>query len=193
LCTPAEIRTAGIDGVTVHLVEHEAWPAGIAKTGPAAVALATEQQLALPGEAGTGTPVKRLARKLLDLDREIKDIDKTITERFSDNPYARIIESLPGFGPNLGAEFLVATGGNLASFATPGRLAPYAGIVPVPRDSGRISGNLHRPKRYNRRLRRVFYMAALSSIRANGPSRQFYDRKRGERRIYGQALLVLQP
>ena len=61
----------------------------------------------------------------------------------------------------------------------------------MPRDSGRISGNLHRPKRYNRRLRRVFYMAALSSIRASGPSRAFYDRKRGERFIHTQALLAL--
>jgi transposase len=191
LCTPAEIRAVGVKGVTAHLVENQAWPAGVAKTAATAVALATEQQLALPGEAGTAALVKRLARKLLDLDREIKDIDKTITERFRDHPYARIIESLPGFGPNLGAEFLVATGGDLASFATPGRLASYAGLVPVPRDSGRISGNLHRPKRYNRRLRRVFYLAALSSIRANGPSRQFYDRKRGERLIHSQALLAL--
>ena len=47
------------------------------------------------------------------------------------------------------------------------------------------------PKRYNRRLRRVFYMAALSSIRADGPSRAFYDRKRDERLIHTQALLAL--
>ena len=191
LCAPGEIRTAGIDGVTAHLVENQAWPPGIAKTAATAVALAHQQDLALPGEAGTAALVKRLARKLLELDREIKEIDKTITERFRDHPYARIIESLPGFGPGLGAEFLVATGGTLASFATPGRLASYAGLVPVPRDSGRVTGNLHRPKRYNRRLRRVFYLAALSSIRGEGPSRQFYDRKRCERLIHPQALLAL--
>jgi len=85
----------------------------------------------------------------------------------------------------------VATGGNLAAFATSGRLASYAGLVPVPQDSGRVTGNLRRPKRYNRRLRRVFYMAAPSSIRANGPSREFYQRKRGERLIHTQALLAL--
>ena len=34
-------------------------------------------------------------------------------------------------------------------------------------------------------------MAALSSIRADRPSRQFYDRKRGERLIHAQALLAL--
>jgi Transposase IS116/IS110/IS902 family len=87
------------------------------------------------GTAGATALVKRLARRLLELDREIKDIDKTITERFREHPYARIIESLPGFGPSLGAEFLVATRGDLASFATAGRLASYAGLVPVPKDS----------------------------------------------------------
>src|SRR5208283_183029 len=76
-----------------------------------------------------------------------------------------LLESLPGFGPNLEGEFLAVTGGNLAAFVTAGRLASYAGLVPVPQDSGRISGNLRRPKRYNRRLRRVFYLAALSSLR----------------------------
>ncbi|WP_039803533.1 IS110 family transposase, partial [Nocardia araoensis] len=104
-------------------------------------------------------------RKLLDLDREIKDTDKLITTRFREHPWAAIIESLPGMGPGLGAEFLVGTGGDLANFASAGRLASYAGLVPVSRDSGRVSGNLHRPKRYNRRMRRVFFMAALSSLR----------------------------
>ncbi|WP_421844812.1 IS110 family transposase [Mycobacterium sp.] len=191
LCTPAEIRAAGTDGVTAHLANNQAWRPGIATTAATAVALANEQQIALPGQDGTTALVKRTAAKLLGLDREIKDIDKMIAERFRDHPYARIIESLPGFGPNLGAEFLVVTRGDLASFATPGRLASYAGLVPVPQDSGRVSGNLRRPKRYNRRLRRVFYLAALSSLRTNGPSRQFYDRKRGERLIHSQALLAL--
>jgi transposase len=170
LCTPAEIRAAGIDGMTAFLVENHAWPTRIAKSAATAAAL---------------------ARRLLELDREIKDIDKTITERFREHPYAHIIESLPGFGPGLGAEFLVITRGDLESFATPGRLASYAGLVPVPKDSGRITGNLRRPKRYNRRLRRVFYLAALSSLRADGPSRRFYDRKRAERLIHTQALLAL--
>jgi transposase len=191
LCTPAEIGAAGIEGVKTYLVAHQAWAPGIAKAADIAVTLANGQRLVMPGQDGTAALVKRIAAKLLELDREIKDIEKTIAERFRDHPYARIIESVPGFGPNLGAEFLVVTGGDLASFATAGRLASYAGLVPVPQDSGRVTGNLRRPKRYNRRLRRVFYLAALSSLRTTGPSRQFYDRKRGERLIHSQALLAL--
>jgi transposase len=98
---------------------------------------------------------------------------------------------MPGMGPILGAEFIVATGGDLAAFGTSARLAAYAGLAPVPRDSGRRTGNLHRPKRYHRGLRRVFYMAALSSLRARGASHAFYRRKRDERLRHSQALIAL--
>lgn len=37
----------------------------------------------------------------------------------------------------------------------------------------------------------VFYMAALSYTRTDGPSRAFYQRKRAENKIYTQALLAL--
>ncbi len=118
MCTPAELRAAGIDGVTTYLVDNGGWRPVIGKTAVAAVDAAHRQSLALPGEADTAMLVKRVARKLLDLDREIKDTDKLITTRFRAHPWARIIESLPGMGPGLGAEFLVGTGGDLANFAS---------------------------------------------------------------------------
>ncbi|MFJ9371698.1 IS110 family transposase [Nocardia sp. NPDC101769] len=191
LCTPAEIRASGIDGVATLLAENGAWAKGIDKIAATAVSAAGEQDVAVPAEAATAALIKRLAAKLLNLDREIKDLDKQIATVFRQHPHASIIESMPGMGPHLGTEFLVATGGDLATFSTSGRLASYAGLVPVPRDSGRVTGNLHRPKRFNRRLRRVFYMAALSAIRREGPSRTFYQRKRNERQVHTQALLAL--
>ncbi|TMR42261.1 IS110 family transposase [Actinomadura geliboluensis] len=75
-----------------------------------------------------------LARRLLDLDRAIRDTTKLITEGFRAHPQAEVIKSLPGVGPILGAEFIVATGGDvLAAFASSGRLAS-AGLVPVPKE-----------------------------------------------------------
>jgi transposase len=191
-CTPDEVRQAGQDGLTGYLSEHGAWRKGISSMAATAVQAAAGQTVTLPGEATTAALVKQAARKLLDLDCEIKDTGKLITSRFRDHPQAAIIESLPGMGPILGAEFLVATGGDTrAAFGSPGRLASYAGLVPVPKDSGRVTGNWRRPRRYNRALRRVFYMAALSSLKADGPSRTFYQRKRAEHRIHTQALLAL--
>jgi transposase len=189
--TPTAIRDAAPDGVAAYLREHGAWPQAIPAMATTAFDAAEAQTLRLPGEASTAGLIARLARQLLELDRQIKDTDKLITSRFRTHPHAEIIESLPGLGPILGAEFVVATGGTLTGFATAGRLASYAGLVPVAQDSGRVTGNLRRPQRYNRRLRRVFYMAALSSLRGHGPSRTFYDRKRGERLIHTQALLAL--
>ncbi|MEV0365092.1 IS110 family transposase [Nocardia fusca] len=192
VCTPAEITGAGLDGVSDHLRASGVREARISKIATAAVAAAESQDISLPGEGEAAELVKRMASKLLDLDREIKDTDKLIASRFRDHPWARIIESLPGMGPGLGADFLVETGGKLATFGSAGRLASYAGLVPVPRDSGRVNGNLRRPTRYNRRMRRVFYLAAFASLRVdNGPSRRFYDRKRAERLIHPQALMAL--
>lgn len=189
--TPHAIRDAGRDGLAGYLTEAGAWRKGIPAMVDKALAAAAMQTVRLPAEATTAALVARLARRLLDLDREIKDTDKLLTDRFRTHPQAKIIESMPGMGPILGAEFLVATGGDLAAFGTPARLAAYAGLAPVPRDSGRRTGNLHRPKRYHRGLRRVFYMAALSSLRAGGASQAFYRRKRDERLRHTQALIAL--
>ncbi len=61
----------------------------------------------------------------------------------------------------------------------------------MPRDSGRRTGNHHRPKRYNRRLRWLFYMSAQSAMMRPGPSRDYYLKKRAEGLIHTQALLAL--
>lgn len=186
--TPEAIRRAGRSRLENYLRKQGARNAGA--IADKAVAAAGGQTVRLPGEAVAAKIVADVARRLLELDNDIGDIDKTITTRFHEHPHAAIIESMPGMGPLLGAEFVVATG-DLSGFRDGGQLAAYAGLVPTPRDSGRRTGNLHRPKRYNRALRRVFYMSALSSLRVAGPSRDYYDRKRAEGRKHQQALIAL--
>jgi transposase len=191
--TPDGIRTAEAGGLSAYLAEHGAWAKGIPSMVDKALAAAAEQTVALPGESVTAPLVARLARQLLELDREIKDLGKQLGERFAEHPSSGPITSVDGFGPILGAQLLAGTGGDLqAAFRSSGHLAAYAGLAPVPRDSGRVRGNLHRPQRYHRGLRRVFYLAALSAIkRPDGPSRVFYLRKRGEGKRHTQALIAL--
>jgi hypothetical protein len=50
----------------------------------------------------------------------------------------------------------------LTVFQTADRFTGVAGLAPVPRDSGKISGNNHRPRRYDRRLLSVLYLSGLS-------------------------------
>jgi len=114
-----------------------------------------------------------------------------IEAKFRQHRLAAIIASMPGFGHLLGAELLAATNGDLTSFTTADPLAGIAGLAPVPRDSGRISGNLKRPRRYDRRLLRVFYLAANNSIKTSPESRNYHDRKRSEGKCHSQAVLCL--
>jgi hypothetical protein len=64
-------------------------------------------------------------------------------------------------------------------------------LAPVPRDSGRIRGNLHKPQRYNRSLRRVFYISAMVAANRPGESRDYYQRKRAESSRIVQAKIAL--
>ncbi|WP_327098921.1 IS110 family transposase [Nocardia vinacea] len=190
-CTPEAIRSAGAGELTEHLRTAGAHRPSIRGIVTKAVAAVNTQTITLPGEATAAGLIADQARRLLDLDRQINDLDKQITTRFRTHPQARILESMPGMGPILGPEFLAITAGDLAAFGSAARLATYAGLAPVPNDSGRRTGVLHRPLRYHRRLRHVFYMTAFSSLKTDGPSRQFYRRKRTERQRHTKAMIAL--
>lgn len=133
----------------------------------------------------------RLAQTVLDLDQDIADVDEAITDGFTTHPLADIVTSLSGVGVLLGAQFLAATGGGLADYASADHLAGYAGLAPAPKDSGQRSGNMHRPRRYNRQLQKVFYLSALVSLQRDSASRAYYDRKRAEGKTHRQAVLAL--
>ncbi|WP_030935797.1 IS110 family transposase [Streptomyces sp. NRRL B-24720] len=186
--TPAAIRRRGRARLTAWLTNRSVRSADT--VAAAALDAAQAQHTALPGEDVAAQIVADLAAQILALDDRLRRIDKQIRETFRCHPQAEIIESLPGMGPILGAEFVVAAG-DLTAYADAGHLASAAGLVPVPRDSGRRTGNLHRPKRYSRRLRRVFYMSAQTSIIREGPNRDFYLKKRGEGCKHVQAVIAL--
>ncbi|MEV4041275.1 IS110 family transposase [Streptomyces umbrinus] len=186
--TPSAIRRRGRARLTSWLANR-----GV-RSSDAVAATALEaaqaQQAALPGEDVAAQIVADLAAQILALEDRLKRIDKQISDVFHSHPQAEIIESMPGMGPILGAELVVAAG-DLSAYADAGHLASAAGLVPVPRDSGRRTGNLHRPKLYSRRLRRVFYMSAQASIIREGPNRDFYLKKRGEGCKHVQAVIAL--
>jgi transposase len=187
--TPAALRRIGAGRLSTWLRNRHAFKAStVAKT---AVAAAITQHTIVPGEQLAAELVARQAQEVLDLNAALREIDAAIEDRFVRHRYAESILSMPGFGPRLGAEFLAALGGDIALYDSADRLAGVAGLAPVPRDSGRISGNLHRPRRFNRRLLRACYLAAQLSIRHDPASKTYYDRKRAEGKRHTQAVLAL--
>ena len=187
--TPNALRRIGAARLEKWLRDRHAYNAG--DIADRAIAAANSQRTVVIGQDAAATVVARLARNVLDLNDELADVDALIEAKFQQHRLAPIITSMPGFGSLLGAELLAATNGDLTSFTSADRLAGIAGLAPVPRDSGRITGNLKRPRRYDRRLLRVFYLAANNSIKTSPESRNYYDRKRSQGKRHSQAVLCL--
>jgi len=187
--TPRQLAAAGQSEVYRRLRKQKVRHAD--RLAATAIRAAATQHTSVVSEATAAELIARLAQAVLDLDRQLAELDKQIFLRFEAHRQANVIASMVGIGALLGAEFLAATGGSLDGFASADHLAGYAGLAPAPRDSGRRSGNLHRPKRYNRQLQRVFYTSALISIQTSTASRAFYDRKRAEGKRHSQAVLAL--
>jgi transposase len=163
---------------------------GSADVAARAVSAARAQSVVLPGQELTASIIAELAGSILVLDERLKALDARIEETFAEHPQAAIIQSMPGFGPILGASLLVGAG-DLGAFPSAGHLAAAAGLVPVPNDSGRRTGNLHRPLRYSRPLRHVFYLSAQTSMMRAGPNRDYYLKKRARGATHSQAVIAL--
>ena len=187
--TPDGLRRVGVARLSAWLRKRKARNASaIAAT---AVEAANAQHTTVPGQNIAAAMVARLAKEVMTLDTEIAQTETLIEDRFRRHRHAEIILSMPGFGVTLGAEFLAATGGDMGAFDSVDRLAGVSGLAPVPRDSGRISGNLKRPRRYDRRLLRACYLSAQIATRTDPASRTYYDRKRAEGKTHTQAVLAL--
>jgi transposase len=134
--------------------------------------------------------IAELATNILAQDERLRSLDAQIAETFDQHPQAAVVQSMPGFGPLLGASMLVGAG-DLRAIPSAGHLAAAAGLVPVPNDWGRRTGNLHRPKRHSRPLRHVFYLSAQTSMLRAGPNRDYYLKKREHGRTHSQAVIAL--
>ncbi|WP_436801439.1 IS110 family transposase [Streptomyces griseorubiginosus] len=187
--TPAAIRRSGVRRIETWLKNRKV--KGATTLAQVVVEAAQAQHTSLPGETLAAAMVARLAKGVMALEEEIAELDALIEARFHEHPHAVVIRSLPGMGAMLGATFIAAAGGDMEAFGTADRLAAFAGLSPVPRDSGRVSGNMRRPRRYHRGLLRAFYLSSMASLRSCPASRAYYERKRAEGKGHKQAVLSL--
>ena len=96
--TPQALRTQGRRRLQAWLRRHvpsQLSDARVAQMAEVAVAAAAAQTIRLPAQEVTARLIAQLASDLLGLDRRIKELDKTITQRLMGHPQATIICSLP--------------------------------------------------------------------------------------------------
>ena len=186
--SPTQLRRAGHKRIATYLRNRGV--KGSNNVAHKALGAARSQNVTLPAQEVGAAIVAELAEDILGLKDRLQSIDEEIGQRFFARREARVLISLPGMGPILGAEFLVCVG-EISAFESADRLAAYAGLVPAARDSGKRVGNNRRMRGGNKVLKRVFYQSAFASLRSAPESRVFYDRKRAEGKRHTQALIAL--
>ena len=187
--TPAEIRNAG----RRRLAEHILRAGHIARRhadelADRALAAAREQTIAVPGERVAADLVRELAVEAARTRGRLAALDRDLQAALARHPDAALIQSLPGMGATLAAEF-IAEAGSIERFPTPDKLAAAAGLAPVLKQSGKVR-YLKRAHGGNKTLKRVFFQSAFCSL-SHPDSKAFYRRKRNERKTHHQAVLAL--
>ncbi|MBO1739656.1 IS110 family transposase [Leifsonia sp. TF02-11] len=156
-----------------------------------ALEAANAQLTVVHGEAAAAALVAKIAADLLHLREELLQLDGQIEARLAEHPFSQQLLSIPGFGKRLVADFLASTGTDLTMFGTSARFASFAGLAPAPRDSGKINGNHHRPRRFDRRLMNACFLSAFIASTNCPVSAAYYDRKRREGKTHKQAIISL--
>lgn len=100
------------------------------------------------------------------------------------HPLSTVIRSMPGMGVRTSARILTEVVGK--DFKDASHLASYAGIAPVDRKSGTSIRGSHASRRGNKPLKRVLFLSAFASLKADPTSRVYYDRKCAEGKRHNQ-------
>lgn len=133
--------------------------------------------------------MKRAVRRLLDLRKEIQEIEKELTMFIEAS--GQTLATASGCGTVITAE-LIGEIGDVSRFHSPGSLAKYAGCAPREYSSGKTI-RWRKTRSGNRRLNRAFHRMALSQISRSGndAARIYFKRKVSEGKTKAQALVCL--
>jgi transposase len=160
-----------------------------AKIVDAIIAALDAQSVTVPAEATIGRVIGELAVELDRIFARRDALAREIEEAFMAHPFGELLSSMPGIGPRTGSRILDEIGDG-TRFADGDKLASYAGLAPVTRQSGKSVNGESKSRTGNHRLKNAMFLAAFASLRAP-ESKAFYDRKRTEGKRHNAALICL--
>lgn len=185
--TPTALRSAGRARINATIKKRS--PRVAAKVTDAVISALDAQTVTMPAEAAVGRVVGELAVELDRLHARRDALAAEIEEVFLAHPFGQVLVTLPGIGPRTGARILAEIGDG-TRFANGSKLASYAGLAPVTRQSGTSIRGESQSRRGNHRLKNAMFLAAFASLRSPD-SKAFYDRKRAEGKKHNAAVICL--
>jgi transposase len=185
--TLTALRAAGPDEIRAAIARRS--PRLAAKAAGAVARALAAQDVTMPAEKAAGRVIAELTGELDRIFARRDALAEEIGETFLARPFGEILASMPGIGPRTGARILAEIGDG-SGFASGAKLASYAGLAPVTRQSGTSLNGEVRSRRGNHRLKNAMFLAAFAALR-DPASKAFYDRKRAEGKKHNAALICL--
>ena len=185
--SPTELRAAGRSRIRSAIKKRSPRLAG--KVTDSVTAALDAQTITTPAETAVGRVIGELAVELDRLHTRRDRLASEIEEVFLAHPFGQVLVTLPGIGPRTGARILAEIGDG-TRFANGSKLASYAGLAPVTRQSGTSIHGESQSRRGNHRLKNAMFLAAFASLRSP-ESKAYYDRKRAGGKKHNAAVICL--
>jgi transposase len=150
------------------------------------------EQLTAPAAvtAAFGATTRAAVGIIVELNRQIADLEAELAAHFETHPDADIYLSQPGLGVVLGARVLGEFGDDPNRYTDTKCRKNYAGTSPLTVASGKKRAVLARHVR-NRRLYDAIDQWAFCALSASPGARAFYDHRRAAGDLHHQALRAL--
>lgn len=134
--------------------------------------------------------IRLMLETIASYDRFIDGLEVEMVRHLDQIPYSRVILSLKGIGP-VTAAGLIGEVGDFTKFNTISELMKLAGLDLYEVSSGKHRGKLRISKRGRPLMRKLLYLAALSTIRKNGVMHEWYQRALGRGMMKTKALVAV--
>ena len=129
------------------------------------------------------------AKRILELQEEIKDIDKSLDEIGKKNKGVNHLKTIPGVATKL-ASRLIGEIGDINRFPSEKQLAIYCGIACVDNNSGKVT-KAKAVYKANKICKQTLITMAGGSIRLSLQCRAYYQKKRAEGKSHNHTLRCL--
>jgi len=135
------------------------------------------------------TIILSYAQRILQLHREIKDIDKSLDEIGEKNKEVNHLKTIPGIATKLASRFIGEIG-DINRFPSGKQLAIYCGIACVNDDSGKVT-KAKAVYKANKICKQTLITMAGCSIRSIHQCKAYYLKKRTEGKSHNHTLRCL--